>query len=331
MNVPPTHDLMFSCIFRDMGAADAALSLINAIFRDKGKAPFAGITSLESQYSLVGHTATDKVGRLDALAQTQDGTLCSLEMQVKDLGDMDKRMAFYAGRLMSGGTERGGKYVEQPNVGVIVIEGAGYEPNPDGRYHHSYSMRDDEPPHGTLKDWPEVHKLSLATFARQKQYDKTNLLNLWLKMFVDGYNNRDFIKEAGKMDAGLTQFAERYNIALGDPDFMKKVRYIESAEYDYAMGMRTAEKRGEAKGRAEGEAKGRAEGRAEGEAKGRAEGRAEGREQYLRSAAAVYNTTASWPVVLTSFPGLTDDEQARVRGMAQNARGQGGAQPPRRR
>ncbi|MDR0249321.1 MAG: type III toxin-antitoxin system ToxN/AbiQ family toxin [Oscillospiraceae bacterium] len=124
-------------------------------------------------------------------------------------------------------------------------------------------------------------------------------------------------EKTDKSDVESVQFNKRYEVYKtleSDPDFMKKVRYIESAEYDYAMAMRAAEKRGEARGRAEAEA----------------EGRAEVREQYLRSAAAVYNNTANWPVVLTSFPDLTDDEQARVRSMAQNARGQGGAQPPRR-
>lgn len=252
----PTNDLMFSCIFRDMGASAAMLSLVNAIRKDKGKAPLAGILNIQSQYNLIGQTASDKVGRLDVLAEAGDGTQINLEMQVSDIPGMDKRIAFYAAKILSK-AEAGDDHQFLPPVSMIVIEGAGYKVNPDNRYHHSFSMRDDEPPHTALPGWAEVHKLSLPTFERAGHYDKDNLLSIWMKGFLNGFQNPEFVKEAGKMDEGLLQFAERYNLALNDPDFRRKADYIQSAEMDHNWKINAAERQGRQQGLQQGLQQGR--------------------------------------------------------------------------
>ena len=63
-----------------------------------------------------------------------------------------------------------------------------------------------------------------------------------------------------EMSAGIRNFAERYGIAINDPDLIRRYRM----EMDWLRDKRTrisvAEKRGKAEGRAEGEKKGRAEG-----------------------------------------------------------------------
>ena len=76
-----------------------------------------------------------------------------------------------------------------------------------------------------------------------------------------------------EMSAGIRNFAERYGIAINDPDLIRRYRM----EMDWLRDERTRIAVAENRGRAEGRVEGRAEGRAEGEKKGRAEGEKKGR------------------------------------------------------
>ncbi|MCL2159279.1 MAG: hypothetical protein FWH48_07730, partial [Oscillospiraceae bacterium] len=52
--IPPLHDVMVAKIFENMGSATAALSLINAVLEDVGKAPLDRITALRCEETLPG-------------------------------------------------------------------------------------------------------------------------------------------------------------------------------------------------------------------------------------------------------------------------------------
>jgi predicted transposase/invertase (TIGR01784 family) len=226
-----------------MGAAEALLSLANAVRADKGIAPLAEIVELNSQYSIIGERKSDKIGRLDVLAKAGDGSFTNFEMQVSEFPHMDERLAFYAANILAP-FKSGDDYEELPAVNIVLIEGGGHKVSSDGKYHHTFSMRDDEPPHGRLSGWPVVHKLSLPTFERVGRYDKNDMLSVWLRILTDGYKDREFMREVSEMDAGIQQFAQRYNLALNDPDLRRKIDYHRSAEMDYTTRINAARRSG---------------------------------------------------------------------------------------
>ncbi len=260
MKTELTNDLMFSCIFRDMGAAQAMLSLVNAIRADKGRLPLREIVALESQYNLIGKFVNSKMGRLDVLAIAEDGRQINIEMQVKPDKNIGMRLSFYSSMLHAE-IESGDGYETLPPQSMIVIEGSKHRVNPDGQYHKTYNMRNDLPPHEALEGFPEVHRLSLPTFektARLDKPDKNNMLGVWLTIFSRGHEDSQFLEEAKKMDAGILQFAERYNLALDDPDFKRKYYYFRSAEMEHNSRVYTAKREGREIGLTEGRAEGAA-------------------------------------------------------------------------
>lgn len=255
INLPPSNDLIFSCVFRDMSAANAMLSLVNAIRQDKNKEPFDSIVELKSQYTQLGKTAEHKYGRLDVRAKAMDGSLINIEMQADSKDDMNQRMTYYAANMISE-LKIGEMYHSVPKTEMIIIEGEKTKANDDGRYHHSYSMRDDEQPHEQVSAWVGLHKLSLTTFALN-EFDPSNKLHWWLAYLGGKYKDEDFVKEACKVDSGILQFAEKYNLSLNDPDIMDSYSFYKSSQLEFNSGMYASEQKGLQEGLQKGLQKGR--------------------------------------------------------------------------
>ena len=247
LDLPPTHDVIFSYIFRDISSSEAMLSLVNAIRIDKKKEPFESIVELKSQYSQMGKSADHKYGTLDVRVKAKDGSLINIEMQVNPEPGMDQRMTYYAANMISE-LKVGEEYHSLPKTDMIIIEGHGHKPNPDGRYHHSYSMRDDEPPHDPIAAWVGLHKLSLPTFA-DIEFDPENKLHWWMAYLGGRYSDEKFVEEACKVDMGIMQFAERYNLSLNDPEVMDSYRFYKTGQLNYNSGMGEARREGRQEGR----------------------------------------------------------------------------------
>jgi hypothetical protein len=102
------------------------------------------------------------------------------------------------------------------------------------------------------------------------------------------------------MEAWIEELAERHNIALSDPEFMRKIWYVRSAELEYNSRMHTESAEIE-----------------EGLSEGFAKICATDREKAIRYAAILHSPTFDWDLVRKSFPDLTDAEIDRAREMAQ--------------
>ena len=67
-------------------------------------------------------------------------------------------------------------------------------------------------------------------------------------MFDRGYQNPDEMEVLSSMTEGLLDFAKRYNIAINDPDLIRRYRMIEDGKRDIATKISVAETRGREEG-----------------------------------------------------------------------------------
>ena len=75
-------------------------------------------------------------------------------------------------------------------------------------------------------------------------------------MFDRGYQDPDEMEVLSGMTEGLLDFAKRYNIAINDPDLIRRYRMIEDGKRDIATRISVAEKKAKEEGLEEGRVEG---------------------------------------------------------------------------
>ena len=89
VRIPATRDYMFKGLFGMNGKEENLRNLLQAILKKK-------IDSLEIQNpEIKRNTEKDKKGVLDVRAKLSDGTICFIEMQVRNEHNLGERATFY--------------------------------------------------------------------------------------------------------------------------------------------------------------------------------------------------------------------------------------------
>ena len=233
---------------------------------------------------------------MDVRLVTEGNRLVDLEAQ-RYPEDIDARSSFYAARLISDGTSKGGTYKDVPQAIVITL--LDYHPAfPGDEYAHMARMAWCDP----AGDAVTCDRIIFAVVELSKIRERYNHLTdemlsdkllSWVYLLVGGYAKKDEVYHMLENIPDMKEFAELYGLAADDPkvkiayeDFISAARERQSEKDFFDRIERESRERGYADGRAEGRAEGYADGRADGYADGRAEGRSEGRAEALEELAA---------------------------------------------
>jgi predicted transposase/invertase (TIGR01784 family) len=98
------------------------LAFLNAVLKRTGKDGLVSVEIVENK-TLSAEIIGDKKSILDIRATVNDGTKVNIEVQLCNLGNMDKRSLFYWSREYSKGIKSGQDYQELPSVIAINIVG----------------------------------------------------------------------------------------------------------------------------------------------------------------------------------------------------------------
>ena len=115
IRIPATRDYMFKNLFGINGKEENLRNLLQAILKIKIKSVEIQNPELKRNYQ------KDKKGVLDVRAKLADGTICFIEMQVKDEHNLGERATFYICKLYTSTIESGGKYIEIGKTIAIII------------------------------------------------------------------------------------------------------------------------------------------------------------------------------------------------------------------
>ncbi len=78
---------------------------------------------IRSEVGLLKLDEKEKGGRLDLEAKLNDGLIVNIEMQLRNLENMEKRTMYYASKILSREVERGEKYEEiNPIIMVNILD-----------------------------------------------------------------------------------------------------------------------------------------------------------------------------------------------------------------
>jgi predicted transposase/invertase (TIGR01784 family) len=207
----------------------------------------------------------DKSSILDIRARTDGNRRVNIEVQIRNLGNMDRRSLFYWSREYSKSLEVGQDYRELPNVVAINI--VNFEFIQTENFHCRFHLWEDSDRTYMLTDALEIHFVDMVKFRRLGEKDVRNdPLQRWLSYFDPG-SPKSLVEEAMKMDVSIRKAEEKLALVSSDKEALRAYQMREMALSDWTSGVNFA--------RGEGLQQGRMEGLNEGLKKGRMEGRME--------------------------------------------------------
>ena len=169
-----TNDIPFQEIFGKVGNERITKSLLEKIIGAK-----IDNLTLDTNKSLLGDFAYDKIGRIDVKAKLSDGTKVLIEMQASNYDYMAKRLLFYWAKSFSGELERGQDYEMLDKTIAILITShglKGFEKIED--YHIMLQITPRNYPELRVMEDFEIHIIELNKFTEGRNNPEDN----WIKL-----------------------------------------------------------------------------------------------------------------------------------------------------
>jgi predicted transposase/invertase (TIGR01784 family) len=171
-----------------------------------------------------------------------DRTKIAIEVQLRNLGNMDKRSLFYWSREYSKGLEAGQDYEELPNVIAINIVNFEYIRTED--YHTSFHLWEDKDRTYLLSDALEIHFVDMVKFRRLGERDiRNDPLQRWLAYFDQG-SSIELVEEVVKMDRAIQKAEEKMSYISTDKEVLRVYQMREMALSDWTSGINHARREG---------------------------------------------------------------------------------------
>lgn len=234
----PLNDYIFQKLLGEKGDEEQLLSFLNAVLKRTGRDKLISVEILENK-TLTADIVGDKTSILDIRAVTSDNTKVNIEVQLRNMGNMDKRSLFYWSREYSTGIDAGDDYILLPNV--IAINIINFEFIPIEDFHTTFHLWEDNHRY-MLTDALEIHFIDMTKFKRLTDKDiKNNPLHRWLTYF-DKNTPENILQEVISMDTAIKKADEKMTFISNDKEALRLYRMREMAMSDYTSGVNHAKR-----------------------------------------------------------------------------------------
>jgi predicted transposase/invertase (TIGR01784 family) len=234
----PLNDYLFLKVMGEKGDEEQLCAFLNAVLGRKDQNAIESVEIIENK-AVTAEVVGDKASILDVRARTGRKEWIDVEIQLRNLGNMDRRSLFYWSRDFSRGMEAGQDYRETPNV--IAINIVKYEFLPEiPVFHTSFHIWEDTFREELLTDALEIHFIDLVKFRRLREKDIRNEpLHRWLTWFDQG-SPRTLVEEAIEMDGAIRKAEERLADVTRDKETLRAYQMREMALSDWTSGIKHA-------------------------------------------------------------------------------------------
>jgi predicted transposase/invertase (TIGR01784 family) len=233
----PLNDYLFFKVMGEKGDEEQLLAFLNAVIKRTGKKRLISVEILENK-TFTAEVIGDKSSILDIRAVLEDKSRVNIEVQLRNLGNMDRRSLFYWSLEYTRSLAAGKDYLELPNV--IAINIVNFEFLPTGDFHTSFHLWEDTDKAVMLTDALEIHFVDMIKFKKLRERDiQNNPLHRWLSWF-DKDSSPELIREVVKMDAAIQKAQERVDYVSIDKEALRAYQMREMALSDYTSGINHA-------------------------------------------------------------------------------------------
>ena len=242
--LPLTSDIVFKRVFSREGNEDILKSLLEAIL----EIPIQDVVVKNPE--LPRNLYDSKAGILDVKVEIDKDCLCDIEMQVKDLGDMDKRSAYYMSRMLSDGLKKSEDYMQVKNTIVInllnfefyrrnsyrSVAHMKFERTKENEFIDMGYQREDELATQDL----EMHFIEIPKFVKKNPEANTRL-EQWLWLIAGREEKLEMAKKENKKIKKAMDMIDEMSM---DEKEWELYMSRKIAIMDYNSGMRHAEEKG---------------------------------------------------------------------------------------
>ena len=229
------NDVIFQTFFSRKGNEEFLIDFLNALLNKDIKS-----IEVREEVNLERLSKEEKGGRLDLQAKLEDGTIISIEMQLRNEYNIEERTTLYSGKVISRETERGTDYEDINQVIMINILGYNFLKVEDYisetaivlEKHRDYEVL-------TGLKW---YFIELPKFRKQNP-DMNEKINQWLA-FIDDYN-KEMVKVAEEKNDKLKKARIEMNYLTGDAEVRRLAELREKWEMDRISAINHATRKGE--------------------------------------------------------------------------------------
>ena len=210
------RDFAFTRLFSKKGNESFLIDFLESILEIK-------INDIQviPEARLLSTSESNKFGTLDLKVTTDNGIIINVEMQMQNTQKIEKRSAFYAGKIMADQLKRSQNYNEINKLVMINILNYNFI---DVEEYHNQTVT-------VLKEHREYemeipvtyHFIELTKF-RKAEPDFENKLYQWLS-FIDG-ENREMVEMAVKKNKEIEKANEEWEYLTGDEE-IKRLEFLE--------------------------------------------------------------------------------------------------------
>ncbi|MDR1287502.1 MAG: Rpn family recombination-promoting nuclease/putative transposase [Treponema sp.] len=238
----PLNDYLFLKVMGEKGDEEQLCAFLNAVLGRDGRDVIESVEIIENRTITAG-VVGDKSSILDVRARTVAGTRVNIEVQLRNLGNMDRRSLFYWSLEFSRGMEAGQDYRETPNV--IAINIVNYEfLSQVPAFHTSFHIWEDTYREVLLTDALEIHFIDMVKFRRLGKRDiQGEPLQRWLIWF-DRESPERLVEEVINMDTGIQRAEEKMAYVSSDKEVLRAYQMREMALSDWTSGINHAREEG---------------------------------------------------------------------------------------
>lgn len=236
------NDVIFKAFFSRKGNEEFLIDFLSALLKLEIRK-----IQIHEEVNLEKLTVEEKGGRLDLLAELNDGILVNIEMQIQNNYDLEERTTLYGAKIKSSQMPRGSKYKDTKSV--ILINILDYEMFGFDEYVSQTVTVLEKHRDYTLLKGLKWYFIELPKF-RKAHPDMDDKLNQWLA-FIDDYD-RGMIKMAEKKNKTIEKARIEMNYLTGDAEIRRLAELREKWEMDYNSGIDHAREEGIIEGIKEG-------------------------------------------------------------------------------
>ena len=264
------NDIIFKAFFARKGKEEYLREFLEALLEIR-------IVSIEvkEEVNLEKLLPMQKGGSLDLQAKLNTGTIVNIEMQRKDLGNIQIRTVFYAAKIISREVVAGTDYEDiEKTVLVNILNYTMFDEYED--YISKTAIVLDKHRECVVSDTVEWWYIELPKFRKQRP-DMNKTINQWLA-FIDD-EDEELVKMAENKNKTLKKARTDMNYLTGDEEVKRLAELREKWDMEYSMSMKYAKKIGEEEGKKAGIKEGKKAGIEEGKKAGIEEGKKAGIEE----------------------------------------------------
>ena len=230
--LPLTDDYIFKRVFAFEGNESVLKDLLEAILRKDIK------TVTIKNPEIIPYEREDKRGLLDIKAETDDGTILDIEMQMEDKKNAEERGTLYAGNLITGQLQVGDDYKKLKKSIVIFI--TNYNFLKRNSYHSVGRMKFEDTLEEEYVDmgyseeeqiaskYIEFHYIELPKY-KKKNSSKFTKLDQWMCVLTD---RKGEMMLAEKENKEIKKAMNTLDYISSDPRERERHNSIIMAEYN---------------------------------------------------------------------------------------------------